>query len=1003
MRLPRRRRLWAHLQAAFVDRLFALREFLDDSDWRPHRHRSTLQMRLEELEVRRVPTVHPLPLPVIATGAGPGDPPYVRAFDGETAELNFAVQPFGPTITGGIRVAMADFNADGYPDVAAAPGFGGPAQVKTLDGQTGQELAGALGSFLAFGPGVDGGVWLAAGDVNGDGRADLIASAAAGGDRIKVFSGTDGSLLANWTVGNQVSLGGARVAAADLNNDGKAEIITAAGPGAPAMVRVHNGLTGATLNGPLGGFLAYGGGFDGGVFVAAGDTTGDGTPDIITGRGNGAPLVRIFNGTDFSPVLSFLAFGPGHDTGVRVASAYLELEVHAEIIVTAGPGTLPRVKAFDGAAAQPFEGPAGNFLSGPIGNLGGLFVAAANDPPTISFVLSGFSFSEGAGSGVLGVQLSQTAADTVTVDFITADGTAVAGSDYTSANGTLTFAPGTQVRNITVTLTNDLADEPDETFTVTLSNASGGTIAGTNPVTVTITDDDPQPQVVLTPPTIPREEGAGQAVLLVSLTNPSSSTVTVQYSTGDITAEAGEDYGSESGTFTFDPGETLETITVLIEDDAETEFSETFNVSISNPTNATLSTSKLATVTILDNEPTVQFSAVAYSADEGGGTALVTATLSHSSVHTVTVDFATSNGTAVAGTDYTSKSVTPLTFTPGQTAKGVTVALTEDELDESDETFRVTLSNENAAWLGTPDVATVTILDNDPPPNVHFSAATLSVDEDEGPFNVTVTLSAASGLTVTVRYATSDGPATGTDMIGDDYSIEVGIVTFAPGQTTKLVPMMIHDDVWDEANETFNIKLSQPSNAVIDDPSAMTITILDDDGVTPTVRFSGPVTATVEGAGVVTLTVLLSTSTLDTVTVNYATANGSAEEPGDYTQTNGTLTFLPGQTSKTVTVSVADDSVVNEFMETFKVTLSNVTNATLGTPNPARVLVLDNDFDLEALLAELGATCGCPVNGGSQPNPNPVPQVKNVTTFPVRYFDGVVQLASSDLGSDAFG
>src|SRR5262249_2903501 len=163
-----------------------------------------------------------------------------------------------------------------------------------------------LMSFMAFDPAFRGGVYVAAADVNGDCSADIIVGAGAGGGpQVKVFSGKDGSLLMSFMAYDVNFHGGVTVAAGDVNGDGKADVITGAGPGGGPHVEVFSGATGGLLES----FMAYDPAFRGGVYVAAGDLNGDGSADIITGPGaGGGPNVRAFNGRTGALMGNFLAY-----------------------------------------------------------------------------------------------------------------------------------------------------------------------------------------------------------------------------------------------------------------------------------------------------------------------------------------------------------------------------------------------------------------------------------------------------------------------------------------------------------------------------------------------------------------------------------------------------------------------------------------------------------------------------------------------------------------------
>jgi uncharacterized repeat protein (TIGR01451 family) len=223
-------------------------------------------------------------------------------------------------------------------------------------------------------------------------------------------------------------------------------------------------------------------------------------------------------------------------------------------------------------------------------------------------------------------------------------------------------------------------------------------------------------------------------------------------------------------------------------------------------------------------QPTVQFSAVSFSVNEGNGSVTIEVTRSGSTADTVTVNYATSDGTATAGSDYTATSGT-LTFAPGQISQTFSVSILEDTTDEPNEVVNLTLSAPNNATLGSPASATLTIVDNDGLPSVQFSPTTFNVNENSGVAAVEVTLSPASTLTVMVDYATSDGTATA----GSDYTATSGTLTFVPGQTSQTFSVAILEDVLDESNETINLILNNVVNAVLGTPSSATLTIVDND------------------------------------------------------------------------------------------------------------------------------------------------------------------------------
>ena len=201
----------------------------------------------------------------------------------------------------------------------------------------------------------------------------------------------------------------------------------------------------------------------------------------------------------------------------------------------------------------------------------------------------------------------------------------------------------------------------DETVTVTLSNPSNVSL-NDGTVILTITDDDGAPTLSIADLTTPDETAVSRA-MTVTLSSASSKTVTVNFATADGTATAANDYISTSGTLTFNPGITSQTLAVTIVQDTIDEAHETFNVVLSNATNASISDAT-GVMTVTDDETTPGLSiADASTSDETAANLTATVTLSGPSSSTVTVDYATSNGTATAGADYTATTGT-LTFNP---------------------------------------------------------------------------------------------------------------------------------------------------------------------------------------------------------------------------------------------------------------------------------------------------------------------------------------------------
>ena len=217
------------------------------------------------------------------------------------------------------------------------------------------------------------------------------------------------------------------------------------------------------------------------------------------------------------------------------------------------------------------------------------FVAPPPPPPTVS--IGNVSITEGnAGTknALFPVSLSEPSAQTVQVSYATANGTAAAGSDYVATSGVVTFAPGVTAQTIAVQLNGNLTFEPTETFVVNLSNPVNA-VLGVAQGTGTIVNDDALPTISIDDvKVVEGHSGITAAKFTVTLSNPSSQTVSVSFRTGDKSALAGSDYTAASGRITFAPGVTSQSIVVSVLGDKLVEKDEIFVVDLSAPTGATI-------------------------------------------------------------------------------------------------------------------------------------------------------------------------------------------------------------------------------------------------------------------------------------------------------------------------------------------------------------------------------------------------------------------------------
>lgn len=540
------------------------------------------------------------------------------------------------------------------------------------------------------------------------------------------------------------------------------------------------------------------------------------------------------------------------------------------------------------------------------------------------------------------VSLSGETDQTVSVVYDTEDSSAKAGEDYELQSGTLTFNPGDALtQTVTVNINGDTKREGDETFSVKLSNATNATISNAAAIG-TITNDDAVPTLSIQ--NVTANEGDNDPTSFqfeVSLSNPSDQVITIPYTTQDGTATiADQDYDLTTGTLTFNPGDLKQTIVVNVKGDTKREGDETFTIKLGSPTNATIPVNgDIATGTIQNDDGVPSLSITPATIDEGGVLSFVV-NLSSASTDTITVDFATSDGTAkTSDQDYTSRTGT-LTFAPNQTSQTITIQTTSDTKLEGDETINLTLSNATNASIAT-NSAIGTIRNDDQRPTVGISNPS-GKEGDQLAF--VVSLSNPTELAVNVVYDTIDDTATVAD---SDYTSVSGTLTFNPGEQLKTIFVDTTSDRKFELDERFILRLLSADNADLSPSATDGSGILTNDDSQPSISISSIGGAQTEGNSGTTpflFEVSLSNPSSEIITVNAATVSGGSATDGvDYTAIAQTLTFNPGQERQTITVLANGDTTV-EADENFIVRLSNPTQATLSTgASEASGIILNDD------------------------------------------------------------
>jgi hypothetical protein len=553
------------------------------------------------------------------------------------------------------------------------------------------------------------------------------------------------------------------------------------------------------------------------------------------------------------------------------------------------------------------------------------------------------------------VTLSAPSSQTVTVNFTTADGTAIASADYSAKSGKLTFAPGETSKTVNVVIIGDTVDEGNETLFLKLTNPVNAPIVDSTAIG-TIVDND---QVLITidnQSVTEGDSGTTQMTFTVKLSAISDKTISVNYATQANTARPPGDYTTQSGTLTFGKGETTKTVVIDVLGDTIDEVNETFNVNLTAPVNAVISDNQ-GVGTILDDDALPSLSIADVETTEGNsGTKNLTfkVVLSSPSGKTVTVNYASADIAAKAGFDYTAVSGT-LTFTPGAVTRTLVVPILSDVLDENDETFKVTLKSPVNATIAD-SLALGTILDDDATPSLSINDATvLEGDAGTVPATFTVTLSAVSGRTVTTKYALQSNTAKASS----DFMSTSSTLTFAAGETTKTITVLVNGDTVDEIDETFFVNLSNQVNALVAKPQG--VGTINDDDLPPALSISD-VTVKEGNSGTVSANFIVTLSAVSgkSITMNYATADGQAKAGSDYVAATGSLTFTPGQTSKIIPIKVKGDTI-GETDEKFVVNLSNVVNATVSDAQGIGTIDEDDSVSQVTLSSALADASGSSV------------------------------------------
>ncbi len=758
-------------------------------------------------------------------------------------------------------IFSADFNSDGKQDIG------------TIDWQTGT-VAGRLAIMLNNGNGFSEPVLysvgsrsylraVAVGDITGDNILDIVVAVADSPGSVVILAGTGTGTFYHFRTLNVGQSGyyyyPSDVAVGDFNRDGKNDIVVAAVGNLLVYLNSDNGISAQSTFYPVAnlpvadialadfnhdgildaavtnnGYNSSSYGFVPSVSVLLGNASGGfGTAKIYqTGRGASSIAAADFNNDGNFDIV----FTNGYNS--------YSSDNHLGIIYGDGTGEFSGLQkfiagqnAFDISAAD-FNGDGRLDIATPNYRGEDVSILVNACPPAVPSDFPALTVSDdvtvtetdaGTINAVFTVTLSAPSSRRVRVDYYTTAGTAVGSGDYRAVANTLVFEPNETSKSVTISVKGDTTDETNEKFNVYFVNPLNASLADGKAVVNIIEDEDFPPTAAIGDVTVTEgNTGMVSAVFPVTLSEVSGKPISLHFTAASDTATADVDFVSASDTLTIPVGSIGGTITIIIKSDTLVEPDETFFVTLDSPVNVTLSRAR-AVGTIINDDigGNIQFgSGGTFNAAENAGNAVITVTRANGGASGVIVNYATSDGSAVAGQDYSPVSGS-ITFGANETTKTFTIPIINDSLNENPiESVNLSLTGvTGGATLGIPSTAVLNISDDDPLPKIKIN--NVSVNEGNQGFTtvmLAVTLSAASGRTVNVNFTSVDGTAASPS----DYQPVSGTLSFASGETSKTVAVRIVGDMIVEADENFQISLSNPVNAALEN-SAGTVTIVNDD------------------------------------------------------------------------------------------------------------------------------------------------------------------------------
>ena len=592
------------------------------------------------------------------------------------------------------------------------------------------------------------------------------------------------------------------------------------------------------------------------------------------------------------------------------------------------------------------------------------FVPAAEPAPgEIGFGATSYSSEEGS---TVEVELVRTggSAGEVSVTLNSSDDTAVAGEDYGATSQVVTFGAGEISKTVEIAVADDSVAESDESFGLTLSNATGGATLGASAATVAIADDDLPGEIAFSSTTYSGAEGGTVEVELVR-TGGSIGEVSVTLTSSDGTALAGDDYDATDLVVTFADGETIQTATIALVQNDDTEESESFGLALSNATGGATLGTDTATATIADDDqPAAQFRVEAEdmaltnyttkstSAASGGQYAELHKTGFSEGSASYIFDGAAGNYDVIVGYFDENDGVASATFSVNGTQLeswefdeelGGNAASSSTQTSRTVATSLALMAGDTLTLDGFVEAGEWARFDYvefvpaaEPAPGEIGFGATNYSSEEGGTVEVELVRTGGSVGEVSVTLSSSDDTA----VAGDDYGAVAQVVTFGAGEISKTVSISLTDDDMTEESESFGLALSNATGGATLGTDAATVAIADNDQPGE-IAFASTSYSGTEG-GSLEVELVRTGGNVGEASVTLSSGDGTALAGEDYSALAQVVTFADGETTKTVAIALTDDDTTEES-ESFDLALSNATGgATLGT-DTATATIADDD------------------------------------------------------------